>query len=221
VEKPILFNTVMVQAILEGKKTRTRRIVKLNGNTPNFYGRDKLYKLVNQLNEKTKLFAGFYKDSDVFSYEGKEQIDAIYFKAPYQVGDVLYVRETWQESECFDFAVKGKYAYLANEEEFRLSQEYQIKWRPSIHMPRVAARLFLKVTDVRVERLKNITEEEALKEGFISTAKSTPKGDDYTGLYAYEHFLETWDKIYSKQGNGWNENPWVWVIEFEKIQYEI
>ena len=89
--------------------------------------------------------------------------------------------------------------------------------KPSIHMPRAAARIFLKVTDVGIERLKDITEPEALKEGFISTVKLTPKGDDYTGFYAHEHFIDVWDNIYDKQGNGWDFNPWVWVIEFERI----
>lgn len=184
-EKPILFNTAMVQAILEGNKTSTRRIMK-----PQPTSALTALKTLN--------------------------------KMPYQVGDTLYVRETWckiPNIRAFRTDIWFKADYKDGELD-ELIKEFPkvIKWKPSIHMPKVAARLFLKVTAVKIQRLKDITEPEALKEGFISTAVTNPEGDDYTGLYAHEHFINVWDEIYFKQGNGWDFNPWVWVIEFERIE---
>jgi hypothetical protein len=94
----------------------------------------------------------------------------------------------------------------------RIGYSYQFK--PSIHMPKKASRLFLKVTNVRVERVRDITEEDAIKEGMKSTAVVNEAGDDYTGLYAFEHFGELWEKLY---GN-WFDSPWVWIIDFEVVE---
>ena len=85
-------------------------------------------------------------------------------------------------------------------------------------MPRKAARIFLKVKNIRVERLQAITEQDAVAEGFVSTAKTA--GDDYPGLFAREQFAEYWDKLHAKRGYRWDQNPWVWVIEFEKVEPE-
>jgi len=206
-EKPILFNTAMVQAILKGNKTCTRRIIKLSGHTPSFYGRDKFYKLVDNLNEKTKLFAGFYKDSDVFEYEGKTHTDAIYFKAPYQVGDILYVRETFANNSS---GTGWPYDYKASPKQWEFNEH---RWHPSIHMPKKAARLFLKVTDVRVEMIMATTAGDCVKEGIKLNYQIT----DIQSADEYIHeFRQLWDSIY----NNWNDNPWVWVIEFEKIEGE-
>jgi len=184
-ERPILFNTEMVKAILEGRKTQTRRIIK------------------PQPTQKI--------DSKEIWFNSGKSLD----KPPCKVGDTIWVRETWQESECFDFAVKGGYAYLANEFEYELSQEYQIKWRPSIHMPRKAARLFLKVTNVRCERLQEITNSDIRAEGAAEFGCVTHR----------LNFQNLWDSIYAPKGYGfgnehtygWLENPWVWVIEFERM----
>ena len=163
--KPILFNTEMVKAILNGKKTMTRRAVKdSGGNTPQSCKRDKFYKQVDKLNNDMRPYVGFYKDSDVFYMGEEKHIDAIYFKQPYQVGDVLYVREK------FCTAYDGEaYFYFAdrctNREQYKLLNYYDAYWRPSIHMPKEAARIFLKVTNVRVERLQDISFIDALNEG--------------------------------------------------------
>jgi hypothetical protein len=185
-EIPILFNTLMVQAILENRKVNTRRIINPKNN-------DGI--------RASMIYKSGLKDSD-----GHE------VKKPYQIGDTLWVRETYLKAD-------DSYHYKADETKAskEIRESYGYKWKPSIHMPRIAARVFLKVTAVKMQRIKDITEPEALKEGFISTAVSNLEGDDYTGLYAYEHFINVWDDIYAKQGNGWDFNPWVWVIEFEKI----
>ena len=221
-EKPILFSTAMVQAILGGRKTMTRRLVKYHGRTPMDHNRQLFYKVVDELNGKKGPHAGFYKDSDVFDYEGKQLIDAVYFRCPYgQPGDILWVRETWQESECFDFNVKDKYAYLANEHESEFAQEYKIRWRPSIHMPKKAARLFLRVKNVRVERVQDISIEDARAEGIteyihqFSDNFTEAENDVWRNRTTIENFAALWDSIYAKRGHGWDVNPWVVVVEFE------
>ena len=212
-ERPILFNTAMVQAIMAGNKTQTRRIVKRSGNTPDFYKRNKFHKLVDQLNNKTALFAGFYKDSDVFMHEGKEVIDALYFKAPCQVGDVLWVRETWQHSECFDSSVENQYCYKEHDCDREMAEAFKIKWKPSIHMPRKAARIFLKVINVRCERLQDITDIQALSEG----VKQNNLGDHLAGI-PIKTFAELWESLKPEAGYTWFDNPWVWVIEFKRVE---
>ncbi len=182
-EKPILFNTAMVRAILEGRKTQTRRLVKPQG---------------------IKCYKGAYSKGYILS----TTVNSMY------CADILWVRETWQESECFDFHVKGKYAYLANDYENELSQEYKIKWRPSIHMPRAAARLFLRVTNVRVERLQDITPDDCEKEGMDAWIDD---GVHDPGDAMYLQFKNLWDSVYKKQDFGWDVNPWVWVIDFERV----
>jgi hypothetical protein len=87
------------------------------------------------------------------------------------------------------------------------------RWKPSIHMPREAARLFLEVTDVRVERLQDITEEDAMREGLVATGILPPIGL-MKKAGALSHFVTLWDSLYARRGCGWDENPWVSVIEF-------
>ena len=131
--KPILFNTDMVRAILEGRKTVTRRVVKFKpGQNPQW--------------------TGYIPDGQVLY--GSNNIPAS--KSPYQPGDILYVRETWTRS------MAGTYLYKATDTPIILD-----RWRPSIHMPKEAARLFLRVTDVRAERLQAITIEDIQKEGLM------------------------------------------------------
>lgn len=221
--KPILFNTEMVRAILDGRKTVTRRVVKHGGKLPLAYGRDKFYKLVEELNGKPFYGAGFYKDSDIFEIDGVQHTDAIYFKSPYQPGDILYVRETFC-TYCADHVIDGvRYAYKADAtpESERIRKEYCYKYRPSIHMPREAARIFLRVTDVRVERLQDITEEQAIAEGVRIGLGGEPF------FSCKDAFVRLWDSTLPKNPNkfkcpenSWITNPFVWVIEFEKISKE-
>ena len=197
--KPILFKTEMVRAILDGRKSCTRRIVKpqqLVGLLP-----DKCKNGVPEefLKEKKLMFKPYCNMTDI------ELINTAY-KAPYQRGDILYVRETW----C-----KGleRYIYRADysdtEKFYRDGKEIEMKWHPSLHMPKDAARIFLRVTNVRVERLQDMTDDDAEAEGCF----------DYTSTAL--GFPDVWDSTIKKSDldrYGWNANPWVWVIEFERCE---
>lgn len=193
--KPILFNTEMIRAILDGRKTVTRRVIKTE--LPEFLGFG--YDWVS-------------KDKAVFGFSKYGHLEA--FKPRYQVGDILYVRET------FFLKYDGEmYFYLAdrfsNREEKRLLDYTDVRWKPSIHMPKEAARIFLKVTNVRVERLKDITSRGAIKEGF----EGKYNYDEYDSSEAIRMFIDLWNSTIKKQDlyeYGWEANPYVWVIEFER-----
>ena len=226
--KPILFNTDMVRAILDGRKTVTRRVVKVPNYYPHFY---KLHDNTDGAitGQKNRLYAGFYNDEKIFYIDGEKLVDAVYYKAPCKTGDILYVRETWQ---YIDFAGENNgYVYKASENgELWETESENWTWRPSIHMPKEAARVFLKVTNVRVELLKDMTDKDALKEGAQGVKC------DHAGLGAYGctdcmntgwlepptvEFMYVWNSIIKKSDldrYGWDANPWVWVIEFERIE---
>ena len=196
-ERPILFNTEMVRAILDGRKTQTRRIVKgLDG--LNVYRAEPSEDAYESLDEWDFFYGG--------SLVGGGMFDAIQSeKAPCAVGDVLYVRETWQYIEESDS--DGFYIYAADHKDHA-----EWNWRPSIHMPRSAARIFLRVKDVRVERLDDMTEEDAIAEGFPDSPACTDS--------PLERFSVLWDKTIKRNDlreYGWHANPWVWVIEFERV----
>jgi len=203
--KPILFNTEMVRAILDGRKTCTRRIVKqqqLVGLLP-----DKCKNGVPEqfLKEKKLMFKPYCDMTDI------ELINTAY-KALYQPGDILYVRETWHKG-------LERYIYRADysdtEKFYRDGKEIGMKWHPSLHMPKEAARLFLCVTNVRVERLQEITPQGAWKEGArCSCLHPVP---DCAGNKTT--FVNIWNSTIKKSDldfYGWDANPYVWVIEFER-----
>lgn len=206
--KPILFNTDMVRAILEGRKTVTRRVVKPQPMAVYFdrkvYDDDGLYVIVGNKNGRL------------------EQIEL-----PYYPGDILYVRETWQyiETVSADIRIAGQYIYKAD-----WNGEKPLAWRPSIQMPREAARIFLRVTDVRVERLQNMTEADAFAEGFEAIVCNHPCGIPCTDCMntgylepAMVGFVDMWNSTIKPADRalyGWDANPWVWVIEFERITRE-
>ena len=206
--KQILFNTEMVRAILDGRKSCTRRIVKpqqLVGLLP-----DKCKNGVPEefLKEKKLMFKPYCNMTDI------ELINTAY-KAPYQRGDILYVRETW----C-----KGleRYIYRADysdtEKFYRDGKELEMKWHPSLHMPKDAARIFLRVTNVRVERLQDITVEDALAEGMDKYIRLNGELDENSIITS---FIGIWNSTIKKSDldrYGWNANPWVWVIEFERCE---
>jgi hypothetical protein len=174
----------MVQAILAGRKTQTRRVIKIEDAPENW-----------ELSVTGKY---------IFRTEPGD------VKLPrYAAGDILWVRETWGKDE------NGEYVYRANygtteDDSFPPSM---FKWKPSIHMPREAARIFLRVKNVGVERLQDITEEEAIKEGAKAYGPN-----NCSGTSARIAFAEIWDKTTTE--HEWRTNPWVWVIEFEKISKE-
>jgi hypothetical protein len=215
--KQILFNTEMVQAILEGKKSVTRRIIKQGNILPTG-------DWLGEIKEGGEWCTNPRKDVLWTGFRSKYGADA-YYMCRYQVGDILYVRETWSIHECVKCQAgipalggecKCEYVYHTNygtteDDSFPPSM---FKWKPSIHMPKEAARIFLKVTDVRVERLQDITEEQAYKEG---TTLPSPRANYVNS------FISLWNSTVKNQDidkYGWEANPWVWVIEFERVEVE-
>lgn len=223
--KPILFNTSMVQAILEGRKTSTRRIAK-------------------GLKDAIKETKGDFK----WDYNHSFMNDiCLLSEAPYKVGDILYVRETWCrgkveiEDTTDGFQGETYISQCIGDEDIIFKQQAiqegidisETKWKPSIFMPKEAARIFLKVKSVRVEKLQDITEEGCLEEGI---RKYTKDGELFKysvneSMYKWqdmpkepkEAFKDLWNSTLNKK-TGWNykyeNNPYVWVIEFEIISRE-
>lgn len=206
--KPILFNTEMVRAILDGRKTCTRRLVKPQPKSNLCY-----------------TFAG--SDSDTWGYPNRtaHEIWGEEFKLPnditeeelskrwnppYHTDDILYVRETWcglPVNEAGHMRGHTIYYYKADGE--LRPKGWRGTWHPSIHMPKEASRIWLKVTDVRVERLQDMTDDDAEAEGCF----------DYTSTAL--GFFDVWDSTIKKSDldrYGWNANPWVWVIKFERCE---
>ena len=183
--KPILFNTEMVRAILDGRKSCTRRLAKfLPGENPQW--------------------TGYIRDG-LMLYNGKNE--PCVRKAPCQPGDILYVRETWKK------ALNGYYYY----ESWQRNDIADVtKWKPSIHMPKEAARIWLKVTDVRVERLQDITPQGAWKEGARCSCLH-PVPDCAGNKTAFVNIWNSTIKKADLDRYGWDANPYVFVIEFIRI----
>ena len=195
-ERPILFSGPMVRAILEGRKTQTRRVVKP----------DPEYILDGENFPDGSVDCGY-----VWKFP----------KCPYGTpGDLLWVRETWCTSPAYykwkpsDLPVGFPIWYRAE------ADDDESRWRPSIFMPRWASRITLEIVDVRVERLKDISEKDSRAEGIFETPRdpgfeswSTHGMRDY---YATPRraFKALWDSINAKRGYGWDTNHWVWVVEF-------
>lgn len=236
--KPILFNTEMVKAILDGRKTVTRRVVKENG--WDITGRPKWC-------EKSKDTWFLFNVCKKNKPESVETATCHIIKPPYNVGDILYVRETWRKAcaahkqwingKSFTVEEEFGFQYKSDGETrfenfFKLNDEfnsteisYSSRWYPSIHMPKEAARIFLRVTDVRVERLCDIDCEGARKEGCDGLCDVPSNGAEgvlscVTKDFSVEKFQDVWDSTikHSEIGKyGWNANPYVWVIEFERF----
>lgn len=230
--KPILFNTEMVKAILEGRKTVTRRVVKEKG---------------WDITGRPKFSSDHTKGEYLFSVcmENKEAnartATCHFLKPPYEIEEILYIRETWGIQSAHRFECDVKIAYKAggelNKIQFCKRKDYDDfvfnkrigdgRWYPSIHMPKEAARIFLRVTDVRVERLHKITPEQAVCEGvgelFIEACAYDDKYNNipwnqYDGLSIHQ-FARLWDSTIKPSDickYGWDANPYVWVIEFER-----
>lgn len=203
-DKPIIFSTDMVRAILAGRKTKTRRVIK-----PQPEGR-LMY-----------CYAGS-SNSDI----GKWHHGGKRYTPPCHGDDALWVRETWAEYVPGCPPPRG-FSYRADHIDPKGDGPANpMKWRSSIHMPKEAARLWLRVTSVSVERLQDITEEDAKVEGISydqamecsgwSPTYNDPDGSSARPNYR-EAFAELWDCLNAKRGFSFNSNPWVWVIEFEVI----
>lgn len=182
-ERPIIFSTEMVRAILDGRKTQTRRVIK-----PQPY----------------------YEGSPPWNWKCKQMIwsrcyeatlkKEMYIACPYgQVGDRLWVREAF-----FPIPHTKEVWYKADD------VSGNVTWKPSIHMPRRASRILLEITKIRVERLQEITEEDA-------RAECAPPTPDALPSCLYD-FRVLWNSLNAKRGYGWETNPWVWCLKFRRIE---
>lgn len=231
-ERPILFSDPLVRALLEGRKTETRRVLKgdvtapralydAKGVAPKWHDRSMVY------DQPLWFPMWMYTDVDTgFDFQDRGHL----YRCPYgREGDWLYVRETWASGAMLDdWSPKkiGQGALDAGWEHpwaplwFRADDARNTeaadsmwkgrgKWRPSIHMPKWASRIWLRVTEVRVERLRNITHEAITAEGV---------GCDWQpDSNQFATFARLWDFINAKPGADWAANPWVWVVRFEVV----
>jgi hypothetical protein len=211
-EKPIIFNTEMVRAILDGRKTQTRRPIKPQPSS----------------GIRTSVFV----KSGIEDGHGRE------IKPPYQIGDTLYARETFSflpSAECGSFCngpcsgyYKNEYGCYVYRTDYGTTEDdsfppSMFKWHPSIHMPKEAARIRLKVTGVKPERVQEISIQDAISEGVFQNepafARAIMRDCHNQNLpYAVANFAVLWDSIYSARGYGWDENPYVWKISFERVE---
>lgn len=213
-ERPILFSAPMVRAILSGQKTVTRRVVKVQPFDLSWSRRDHRFEYLAGRAVNGDEIDGFY----AYSTRSGGEWSA---KCPYgQPGDRLWVREAWQaDAQVNDVAPRElshgepiQYPADGASMQTGCSMITPGKTRPSIHMPRWVSRILLEITDVRVERLQDISEKQALDEGVMSCeADIDPDGIGYSPL---ELFGGLWTMI---NGDGsWQSNPWVWVVEFKR-----
>lgn len=224
--KPILFNTEMVRAILSGDKTCTRRVIKPQPKSMlcyTFAGCD-CGTWGYPVPSAHETWGEEYKLPDDIKKEDLKKR----WKPLYQADDILYVRETWERFDCcscegdaqgncpkepsrnvIDKRGHGCYMYRATDEIYG-----DARWHPSIHMPKEAARIFLKVIDVRVERLQEIDIEGIRNEGLSSAAVHC--GDMEIALKEWKILWNSTIKKSDLNTYGWDANPYVWVIEFER-----
>lgn len=197
--KPILFNTDMVKAILDGRKTVTRRVIK-----PKYKPGEAGWNIVTNKHTGEFCYCEYYDEYE----ESTRRLNPPHFP-----GDTLYVRETW--GRTFAGTVDyPEFVYRATDPEW--GEHDSFVWHPSIHMPKEAARIFLRVTDVREERLQEMTVRDLIAEGFAS-----PADIPYSASKRFDEFKTLWDstiKTADLDRYGWDANPWVWVIEFERCQ---
>ncbi|ECJ7676830.1 hypothetical protein AB3O48_004016 [Salmonella enterica] len=209
-ERGMIFNAEMVNAILSGRKTQTRRPIKW----------------------KQTRFTEIAERDDGSLWPWAEDCERggdIWFACPYgEIGDRIWVRETWQvihdhidESSHVEYRTyapsipkeKDRYWHTVYAEHFgdESREDRGFPWRPAIHMPRWASRITLEITDVRVERLRGLSEEDAKSEGIIPSAGGVLPGWEYR-----INFRDLWMDIYGT--DNWEANPWVWVIEFKRVE---
>jgi hypothetical protein len=196
-EHGILFQDDMVRAILDGRKTMTRRVVK-----PQPYWND-IFKCWS-----------WYPNKQTWLKIGAEQVNLY---CPYgQAGDRLWVRETFTPHLCCGMDSEEIH-YRADGESCPVDGRTIKRWYPSIHMPRWASRITLEVIGVKVERVQDISEEDAKAEG-ICCSDCVPgvPAPDYCGCRSL--FANLWDSINAKRGYGWAVNPWVWSISFRRVK---
>jgi hypothetical protein len=214
-ERPILFSTPMVQAILDGRKTQTRRTHDLNyvNTIPS------MWRFLDRIGGSWKNKVEF-----VYRFIHNETLIKFDIACPYgKVGDVLWVRETFSDEPQYYFIYKadnkGGKLYLGTDDEGpQYCDVEDIKWKPSIFMPKEACRIRLEITDIRVERLQDISEDDAKAEGVIPfKAKCEEDMDCWTDGKHKTAYNYLWNEINGWNPNSWEKNPWVWVITFNII----
>jgi len=212
IERGMIFNDEMVRAVLDGRKTQTRRIMKVQPSAD--------FSPMN-MELETDFTARWYTpgvvNKDGYLKPAKKQVFGVAnedegYTCPFgAVGDRLWVRETWAryniDQDSHDMAYRAT-----------IPDDWpkEGRWRPSIHMPRWASRITLEITGVRVERLQDITNQDAIAEGIghlyaYDESQQTPRD-------AKRRFAELWRSIYGEES--WQANPWVWVIEFKRVEGE-
>lgn len=236
-ERPILFSGPMVRAILAGTKTQTRRPVKSMPPQPEAECHPK-----HQQKHPAPYFDAYCGQrkteanprgmSDEWCWwqvDDRQCLPPV--RCPYgQPGDRLWVRETWKNCWGNEFEYQGRLAdilYRADGE--ALDAPSNEPWRTSIHMPRWACRLVLEIVSVRVQRVQDISEADALAEGMQKVGNCTPPNYDAKAYQfwngasvghktAVDSFRSLWDTLYAAKGHGWDDNPWVWVVEFKRAE---
>lgn len=245
--KPIVLKTWEVQAILGGEKTTIRRVVKNRRGTPDYLGKDRFGGVDRKsTGRRNRLCAQFHNGNDCFNLsDGKELISETNFWAPCEPGDVLYVQEAWKSATIDPagggYALQDICLYKADEPIDETGMMAEGRWHTPITMPVMAARLFLRVSGVRVEKLQDITEDgvlEEVPEKLLSCPREMtiyyPEGgaepcwnagtcgrcDFITRSYEELFGDLVWDENMKPKDRaiyGWASNPWVWVIKFERI----
>ncbi len=210
-QRPIFFNGDMVRAVIDGRKTQTRRIMRVQPESAEFEPR-----FIIDSTKRSEIDNWCWAEPGVFVNPRRSAL----FPCPFGVvGDRLWVRETHSIRVEPSEHTPGVAWY--RESDIGRRWEGQLCWRPSIHMPRWASRITLEITGVRVERLQAISEEDAKAEGVPPAGGLlpdypgtylTPKGDFATAEVAFQRL---WQSIYGT--DSWQANPWVWVIEFKRV----
>lgn len=190
--KPIIFSTEMVKAILEGRKPQARMVIKKIN--------DEQWVAPVQLECEPALW----------TWRSTKTGEVAVVRCPYQVGETRWVRET---HKIPDLHTPDLMAVIYRGDNIDIPQ---IPWRPSIHMPKWAARIFLEITGVRAERLQNISEEDAVAEGTGALYEAYQKATGNLPVFDREVFAWFWDLLNAKRGYGWESNPFVWIVDFRR-----
>lgn len=246
-ERPILFSTSMVQAIIDGRKTQTRRIIKgFPLEAIHFsVGSDQDSEIMHsELPITDDLFYEWVNGELRFSSSDYPEEGYVSVSCPFgQVGDRLWVRETWQiigdpatlPCQSHNLIYKADYPNCVDKRYDTIPDISEVKFKPSIHMPRWASRIQLEITNIRIERLSDISEQDAIAEGVepVIVPDNVPVGNGWAkenrnmwkgyknNARAYrdtakDSFNSLWESI---NGDGsWAVNPWVWIVEFKVIQ---
>jgi len=216
-ERPIIIpRPEMVQAILEDRKTQHRWPIKPqpDNNTPVYWDKE------------CQCWKQDYIDGHAYT-GGPSILAADSFECPYQLGGILWVREKFKVANCVHLAYEPRGSAIIYEDgscilipEEKLEWYYQhfdaLKWRSPIFMPKWASRIKLEVTNIWVEQVQSISEEDAIAEGVNGALFADDGSPDY--ILAFRHL---WDSIWAKKGFGWDQNPWVWVIEFRRCDLRV